>query len=364
MATLTLVAGYLLGLIAGSTEVLTVLGLFAQPALLSATEAVALHVGAALLCTIATRLLLRAASEEPSPDEQGRQRVEGDVAALTALFVPLFGPCLAWLFPRRTASSVLDAHAWFEQHEHVHGKGKLLAVAPSDAEADALPHDVMSFSEVLRRGSIDHKRNALRNLAKRGTPRHLTMLRDTLYSDNVELRLCAYGEIQALSRVHENGLAALQRELDALPAGAAHEAERHRLLTGAAAAHQAYAATGLLDPEMRRYHLQRGVRYAQEAWLADPQKWRIATVYARTLSDLGDHEHSLRAFSHLSQDDQLRPEVCLAQAEVAFRSRDFAAAKAAGDRLCQQRLALPDWLQALVQASATTAEAVEVGGRG
>jgi hypothetical protein len=346
MAALTTFAAYLLGLLAGAVAVGAVFGLFTPPFVLSATQAAALHVGAAVLAAVAARLRL---SGLPADDaERGRVLVEGDVAALTALFVPLFGPSLAWLFPRRQAASIADAHAWFEQHALVHGKGRLRAVAPQHAAPDALPHDVMSFSEVLRSGTLDHKRNALRGLAQRGTPRHLAMLRDTLYSDNVELRLCAYGEIQTLARAHEARLASLQHDLDALPADGSRQAERHLLLTEAAAAHQAYAATGLLDPEMRRYHLQRGVRYAQEAWLAEPTQARIATVYARTLSDLGDHGHALRAFAHLRPQDQQRPDVCLAQAEVAFRDRDFAAACAAGKRLAAQRLVLPDWLQALI----------------
>lgn len=349
MATLSTLVGHLLGLGAATVEVGTVLALFSTPAGVGAVEALLLHAAAAMLCAVAARLRLPRPAAVSGGEDDGRRQVELDLVALTAVFVPLFGPGLAWLFPRRVRTSAVDAHAWFEQQERMLGHGRLAAATQGDD--DSLPHDIMSFSEVLRRGTLDHKQNALRKLAQRGTPRHLAMLRETLYSTDVELRLCAYGELQAQSRVHENRLAALQARVEAGASGDTGASDRARLalLTEAAEAHQTYATSGLLDPEMRRYHLQRGVRFAEEAWLADPGAWRVATVYARTLSDLGDHAQALRAFAHVQGEDRHRPEVCVAQAEIAFRSRDFDLAHAAGERLLQRRLLLPEWLQALVR---------------
>ncbi|MEZ5963022.1 MAG: hypothetical protein R3F56_04160 [Planctomycetota bacterium] len=358
MATLTArlygAAGVALGMGAATVEVGAVLGLFRPTPAVTAVQASLLHVTATILCVAAARLRIAPHGTAGADADRGRRQVELDLVLLTALFVPLFGASLAWLFPRRVRASTVDAHAWFEQHERMVGRSGLPGVVATE-EDDALPHDVMSFSEVLRRGSLDHKQNALRKLAQRGTPRHLGMLREMLYGDNVELRLCAYGELQALSRVHESRLATLQAKVEDTAQLAAEDGARHQLLTEAAEAHQTYATSGLLDPEMRRYHLQRGARLAEEAWLADPRQWRVAAVYARTLSDLGDHAHALRALDHVRDDDRDRPEVCVAEAEIAFRHRDFALAHAAADRLLHRRLTLPDWLQALVQRRAERA---------
>jgi hypothetical protein len=340
------ILGHALGLGAAALDGAALLGLYLPEPTVTAVEALLGHVGAVALCLLAAHVL-QPLPRDASAADRARRGVERDLTLATALFVPLFGPALAWRFALGARGDGIDAHAWFEQQERLRSERRLVAIAPADDDRDAVPHDVMSFSEVLRRGTLDHKRNALRKLAERGTPRHLGMLRDALYSDNVELRLCAYGEIQSLARGHETRLADLQRELRECPAEASDA--RHRLLTEAAAAHQSYAASGLLDPEMRRYHLQCAVRYAEEAWLADPQQWRIATVYALTLSDLGDHDHAMRAFAKVRSTDIDRPEVCIAQAEVAFRQRDFVAVRNAGDRLRRQRLRLPEWLSAVIE---------------
>lgn len=335
--------GHLLGCSAAALETGAMLGLYAQGFGLSVAQASLGHAAATLLCLCAAEVL-RPLPRPASAEQRARRSVERDLLLATAAFVPLFGPALAWRFLLAKRDDELDAHAWFEKQAHNHAERRVMAIAPKD-DHDTVPHDVMSFSEVLRRGTLDHKRNALRKLAERGTPRHLGMLRNALYSDNAELRLCAYGELQTLARGHEERLADLQRELGEL-ADQDRDA-RHRLLTEAAAAHQSYAASGLLDPEMRRYHLQCAVRYAEEAWLAAPQQWRIATVYALTLSDLGDHEHARGAFAQVPAGDQERPEVCIAQAEIAFRQRDFVAVRHAGERLERQRLRPPEWLAAL-----------------
>lgn len=92
------------------------------------------------------------------------------------------------------------------------------------AENDPLPLDsvrgdtdlrrelgVNSYTQVVRHGSLEEKRNLLRRLAQLGTARHVSIVRQFLFEEEPELRLCAYAELARIGQRHEQGIGELRR---------------------------------------------------------------------------------------------------------------------------------------------------------
>ncbi len=354
---------------------------------------VGLHAAAAALCCAAARL-------------RGAARgVELDMVAIAAVFVPVFGPALAWTFPPpRGDAGASNAHAVFEEYERATRGEKPIYTPPlftGDFDRDLSRElNTVSYVEVLRRGTIEQKRNLLRSLGRLAQPRHLAMIRKCLLDDDHEIRLCAYAEIDRLGRRQEAHLAELKQAckraaeaaggrgavdgrgtaggrgavdaadapdaLDALEAldapdaadatdavaapgaaGSADAAGGDDPMLALAAAQLAYAVSGILDVEMARFYLMEAIKTADQVLAARRAEWRAGRIRALAFGEMRDFAAALATLRALPPVDRERPEILLAAAELAFARRDFAAARLHAAQLRKQRVQLPAWLAAL-----------------
>ncbi|MHC4974228.1 MAG: tetratricopeptide repeat protein [Planctomycetota bacterium] len=293
-----------------------------------------LHVAAALLSVWAAR--------RRRPD---LSRVEADLVWLTSLFVPLFGPALAWAMPRPPAAEEEEsAHEVFERYSD-HVKPALpdyeRTVFTGDYAKDiARELDAESYHEVLRHGSTDQKRNALLRLAQLGEHKHFRLIRQCLLDPEHEVRLYAYSELERASRLFEEAIAKRTRELKQAPDDAT-------ALLELAGSYFAYAASGIHDESMGAFYFRSAERYAAEArrqGLTDPEPiW----IQARALGRLDEFEQAKATLQELTPAQQNLPESCVARAELAYRRRDFVAARAEASRMRDANAELPPWLAAL-----------------
>jgi hypothetical protein len=305
---------------------------------------------AAALHAVAVRLSLRAAVRR-RPE---LTRVERDVVLWTAIFVPLFGPPFAWLMPRPAAEEEAEnAHAVFEQYsEHVKPDvpDYERTVFTGDYERDlARELDAESYHEVLRHGTTDQKRNALRRLADLGQPRHLELVRRCLLDPDHEVRLYAYSEIERLSRGYEEEIAKRSKELSRTPG------EPEALLT-LARTYFRYAESGIHDEEMAAFYYGSARRFAEQAQAASAGPEAV-WIEARALGRLGDFAGAESRLAALTQAQQGLVESCVARADLAFRRRDFAAARAEAVRIREFGAEPPEWLRALEAPAAEEAQA-------
>ncbi|MEM7200295.1 MAG: tetratricopeptide repeat protein [Planctomycetota bacterium] len=279
----------------------------------------------------------------------GRWSVETDAALITALFVPVFGPGMAWTFPRTPEeASGTNAHAAFEQYEQatdVEATAYRPPIFTGDFDRDLSRElNAVSYVEVMRRGTLEQKRNLLRALGRLAQPRHLAMIRQCLLDDEQEIRLCAYAEVARLGREHEEGIADLKLACSGSPRATAAEDDPWVQL---AAAQLDYAASGVLDVEMGRFYLMEAVKSAEAVLQEVPEHWRVALTKAKAYLGLAEHANAIATLDVLPAEDQERPDVILTRAEIAFDQRDFPTARDLAEQLRRQRLSLPEWLAAL-----------------
>jgi hypothetical protein len=293
-----------------------------------------LHVAATLLSVWAAR--------RRRPD---LSRVEEDLVWVTALLVPLFGPALAWAMPRPVADEEEEtAHEMFLRYsDHVKPAPPDYerTVFTGDYEKDlARELDAESYHEVLRHGSTDQKRNALLRLAQLGEHKHFRLIRQCLLDPEHEVRLYAYSELERASRFFEEAIAKRARELKRAPDDA-------EALLELARSYFAYAASGIHDESMGAFYFRSAERYAAEArrqGLAEPEPiW----IQARALARLDEFEQAKATLQELTPAQQNLPESCVARAELAYRRRDFVAARAEASRMRDANAELPPWLAAL-----------------
>ena len=289
-----------------------------------------LHVAASLLAVKAARLR--------RPD---LAIVERDLVFLATLFVPIFGAALAWTLPHAEApDEVEDAHQMFLRYaEHV--KPAALdyerTLFTGDYERDlARELDAESHLEVLRHGSIDQKRNALRKLADLGEPRHFGLIRRCLLDTEHEVRLYAYTELERCGRIFEDEIAKRSRELRR------DESDSETLLS-LAQAYFDYAASGVHDEEMAAFYFRSAERFARRVADGPEAAWLRAGALAR----LKEYDEAEAVLNTLGEREAALARSCLERADVAFRRRDFATAREEADRIKQIGDELPDWLAAL-----------------
>lgn len=342
-------ASYLLGL-AG-----TAVGCAAAAAFLelipgsTIARALVLHAVSVTLVAVAARL-------------RGAKRgVELDAVVVIATFVPVIGPALAWTFPsRESKDGVANAHAVFESYEEA-TKSKKPSYRPAiftgNFEKDLSREiNTVSYAEVLRRGTLEQKRNLLRTLGRRATLRDLEMIRQCLFDDEQEIRLCAYAEIDRLSRNHEAEVAKLKTECEPRKDGSSASEEQ---LVNLAEAQLNYACSGIMDEEMAKFWLMEAEKTADAALALNAADWRAVRTKAKCKSESKDYEGAKHCLDNLSSPKGDRPEIWLARAEVAFRTRDFSTARKQANKLRSKRLQLPPWLSALGQETTTHEEAFQ-----
>ena len=270
---------------------------------------------------------------------------ETDIVLTSALFVPGLGPAVAWALPRASAKEAVEnAHEVIERY-----KAHVKPVVPDyerslftgDRDRDlARKLDAESFREVLRHGDTDQKRSALFRLAELGSPHHIELIRNCLVDDDGEVRLYAYGELDRLTRVHEDEIAKARRAVAANDRDVAAHLRMSR-------AHFDLAASGVLDPRTAGFHFRAAATEAQIARNLAAGEVEPLLAEARSFAHLGDLQSAEHCMEEVPDERQDDPEVCLVRAEVAFKRRDFDTARREAGRLLLTETELPGWLQAI-----------------
>ena len=256
-----------------------------------------------------------------------------DAMLVAALVLPGLGPLIAWLLVRRRRDGAVNAHAFFENYEQeVHGEVAFDAVP---APARTRP---VSFHDVLRAGSLDHRRNALRKLAERGQPMHLRLLRRCLSHSDMELRLGAFAEINRLLRQWEGRLCELRAAVDAQPDDPAARAQL-------SAAHRGYAASGLLDEDMARFQLRQAANACRLAGAAAANHADLAIERALVCTDLGDLDGASAVLGRLADEHLEDARVCIARARIAFLQHRFDRVRSEAEKLHRAGEQSPRWMR-------------------
>jgi hypothetical protein len=200
--------------------------------------------------------------------------------------------------------------------------------------------DAESYHEVLRHGSTDQKRNALRRLADLGEPHHFALIRKCLVDPEHEVRLYAYSELERAGRRFEEAIATQSRKLKADPGDAAAVEEMART-------YLAYAATGIHDASMAAFYFRSAQRYARTARGLGAAGPEMAWVEACALGRVGEFEAADAALAALPPGEQEQARTCLIRAELALLRRDFAQARVQAEQLKASGGEVPGWLAAL-----------------
>lgn len=282
--------------------------------------AVALHMAASLLAALTVDRAMPAYR---------------DAVLLTAVAVPLLGPMLAWAVLARPRDAAVNAHAFFENYEQeVQGRIELQGTVP-DSDARTI-----SFHEVLRHGSLDHRRNALRKLAQRGQRMHLQLLRRCLSHPDMELRLGAFTELNRLLREWET-------RLDELRAAVARTPRDADARAAASRAHREYAASGLLDDDMARFQLEQAAAACDLTMVPTSGQTDLAVERALVFAELGDLDGAVAALGHVDGPDRDAPHACIARARIAFLTRRYSEVHPEVDRLRAAEADVPRWMSEL-----------------
>lgn len=265
---------------------------------------------------------------------------ERELVVLAALFLPGFGPSLAWTLPHRRCDA-RNSHAAFEDEAATGADDDYQrSTLTGDSARDlARELNMLSPEQVLRGDSMEQKRNMLRSLARIGEARHLAILRRCLHEGEPEIRLCAYNELDKLSRRHEEHIAELRVRVRS-----GHDLD---LLAELAQAYHAYAVSGILEQEMVQYWLQQAAKAAAQVLDEEPSHRGAAVTNALALAAMQRFPDALDALEGFPADAATDADVLLARAEIAVSSRDFDAARAQAARLQELGEPLPPWLAAL-----------------
>ncbi len=247
------------------------------------------------------------------------------LAALTAT-LPVGGALAVWWrcvwWPARAST---NAHAAAEVEREP---------APG-AERRAPPRcrepGVESAVSVVRTGDRSRRRALLRRLADLGEPERIALLRTFLAAGDPELRLCAHAELSRLGRDREHRIADLEAAVAAAP-------DDVTVWLELAAAQLAYAASGLLDPAMAEFWIERAERSGRRAVAADSDDAAARRRLAEVLTVRGRLDEASRCLAGDSDAD------LEAAAEIAFRRRRVAECRAAREQLRARDAEVPAWL--------------------
>jgi hypothetical protein len=104
-----------------------------------------------------------------------------------------------------------------------------------------------------------------------------------------------------------------------------------------------YAGSGIHDEAMAAFYFRSAEQFAGRVTGMPDGVWLRAMALAR----LKEYDEAERALATLDEAEQKLAHSCLARADVAFRRRDFATARAEAEQLRQGGGTLPEWLAAL-----------------
>lgn len=310
-----------LGLVAAPVDVLATAG-FVHGGNTAMLAGLALHTGVVAAIAIASRLLRSARTE---------QRLLATMVAALPGVGALLASCHLLLRP----AAAHNAHAVHDTDGYVPG-------APRPTLEQELR--VTSYTQLLREGSLEQKRNLLRRLASLGEPRYLTIVRRFLADAEPELRLCAYAELAAVAQRQEVRIGELRRTI-----AAAGDTIRVDDLAALASLQLTHATSGALDDEMARYWLAQAEQTSRRAVEAAPQSLPAQRVLALVLAATGRGEVAWQ-LAQRWPDDAGIAELEVARAEIAFRRRDRATCEQARARLEAAGAEVPAWLAAAVPA--------------
>ena len=333
-------ATLLLAILISVVEASSVLYAYTAEHIANLVPAVGLHFAAAGISFLAARFRRRG---KMSP-------VESDAVLWTALFVPLFGPPLAWAIPHMKANEkVEDAHQVFEKYEEhvrptVPDYERTLFTGDFDRDL-ARELDAESYYEVLRNGNTDQKRNALKSLADMGEPKHLELVRRCLEDPEQEVRLYAYSEIERLGRAHEERIEEQTKQAE-------QEPNNPEALCALAETYYHYGTSGVLDAGLSAYHFRIAVHNAAEARVKGHDGLEPYLMEALSLVALGDNDAARRTLDGLAPERQNDGRICLVRARIAYLERDFEAARIEARTVEAAGAELPSWLDALRRKSA------------
>lgn len=268
----------------------------------------------------------------------GASRSEAELFAAAVAALSAIGAMAAWWFCVGGA----DRHA-----SNAHAENDPLRLTTVRQAADLHRElGVNSYTQVVRHGSLEEKRNLLRRLAQLGSPRHIAIVRQFLFEEEPELRLCAYAELARIGQRHEQKIGELRQAAEHAGAGAAAA----KALAALAHANRAYAISGVLDGEMAGYWSDQAGRIARRGLEHDPDCLAAQRVLALVLADRGDLDEAWRLIS--TWRTEFSPEAELIRAEVAFRRRDRHACCEALVRLDAAGVEAPEWLRTVATAGA------------
>lgn len=268
---------------------------------------------------------------------------------VTALFVPLFGPGLGWAFRHRDDDAVENAHAHFERLEEAEKYER--EILHDDVESDfAQEINATSYAQILRQGTLQRRRNLLRNLGRLGSPDHVAVIRQCLEDDDPEIRLCAHAELDRLARRYEDRIEALRGAV--LAAREAGTLSRRELIPLAGACRD-YAGSGIFEREMQEFWLERAAEYTDEAAAMEPGDAGLTRARADLMVLLGRIDAATELLDSLRGEEAQSHATLVVRAEIAFGRRDFEAIREIARIFDAQFVPLPHWMASLLGGSPT-----------
>lgn len=331
----------LLGSLAGAVELLAVTIAIWSNQLSGVVAAVMFHVCAVALCVMAAH-------------KNGTLRkIQFDAILCTALFVPVFGPALAWTFRRKSDAELSESRQMLEQierdiEEETEDYERPLVGDELEA-ALAQEIDAVSYREVLVSGDIDQKRNALRRLTNLGQPEHLKMIKGFLEDDEPELRLCAYLEIDRVRKGYEERISACRariKELEESPEGRGIDLCKAR--AEIAHVHFTYGSCGVLDGSMAEFQLERAIEISSVALAEYSGNARASTVKALAHIELEQLDEAEACLGTLPDVCLEHPAIPLIRARICFLRRDLDGARNEARLIQAQGRRLPGWLASIL----------------
>lgn len=252
-------------------------------------------------------------------------RADGVLTCFALLFVPLFGPALAFNFRGagagdallRTEATLEEYDAWVHFRETPHRPSPFTGDFARDFVTFA---HVESHAVVLRSGTVAQKREILRRLVDSEKPEQLHMARSSLVDEDPEVRLLAYAELQRLER-------RLYRELDNARQWARDAENDGPAQAAPIFAHRRLAAAGVLDDAMAGWHAREARRL--EACLE------------------GEAESITNSGEGMAGDPRIGGVDGHHLAEAAFRERNFDYVRTFGRKLAREGRRVPQWILAL-----------------
>lgn len=305
---------------------------------------------------------------------------EFDAVIVTALVIPLFGPALAWMMPVRSDAEAEASQAMLEEVDNRmgHAEDYTRPFFLGDFEKDlARQVNAVSYYEVLEKGDLEQKRDALRKLARLGEPRHMALVTRALEDEDTELRLCAYLELDRVRQRHERAISEVQDQvrahvawaewLDAIvdaPLGEdgrpdlaeypppsvereSLELDLGELRARLAQGHLDYAISGTLDTTMRDFRLDRCLEECAVALAEDASNVRALVISARAHCERTNLETAEETLALLPADAQEHRSILVLRARIRFDANDFEGARMLGYRVLETRQDPPEWLLAL-----------------